>query len=70
MLGFLPNLGVPELLLILALALIIFGPGKLPEVGRAVGKSIKEFKKATSDVTDAVSEAIKIDDEDKNEKKS
>lgn len=48
MFGFLPNIGFPELVLILALALIIFGPGKLPEVGRAVGKSLKEFKKATT----------------------
>lgn len=48
MFGFLPNLGLPELLLVLALALIIFGPGKLPDVGKALGKSIKEFKKATT----------------------
>jgi len=60
MFGFLPNVGFPELVLILALALIIFGPGKLPEVGRAVGKSIKEFKKATS---------VSDDDEVKSEKK-
>jgi sec-independent protein translocase protein TatA len=44
----LPNIGFPELILILVLALIIFGPGKLPEVGRALGKSLKEFKKATT----------------------
>ena len=48
MFGILPNIGFPELLLILSLALIIFGPGKLPEVGRAMGKSIKEFKGAVS----------------------
>ncbi|MDK2823176.1 MAG: sec-independent protein translocase protein TatA [Clostridia bacterium] len=48
MFGILPNIGLPELILILALALIIFGPGKLPEVGRAMGKSIKEFKGAMS----------------------
>jgi len=48
MLGFLPNIGFPELILILALALIIFGPGKLPDVGKSLGKSIKEFKKATT----------------------
>ncbi len=46
MFGLLPNIGLPELALIVALALIIFGPGKLPEVGRAVGKSIREFKSA------------------------
>lgn len=46
------NMGVTELLLILAIALIFFGPGKLPEIGRAVGKSLNEFKKATSGVLD------------------
>lgn len=46
------NMGVTELLLILVIALIFFGPGKLPEIGRAVGKSLNEFKKATSGVLD------------------
>ena len=49
MLG-LPGLGVPELLLLIVLALIIFGPGKLPEVGRSVGKAIGEFRRASSEV--------------------
>ncbi|KKM11666.1 primosome subunit DnaD [Clostridiales bacterium PH28_bin88] len=44
-----PSIGPTELVLILALALIIFGPGKLPDVGKSFGKTIKEFKKATSD---------------------
>ncbi len=42
------GIGVPELVLILVIGLVVFGPGKLPEIGRAVGKSIQEFKKATS----------------------
>ncbi|MBB5335364.1 twin-arginine translocase TatA/TatE family subunit [Pectinatus brassicae] len=49
------DIGVPELLLILVIGLIFFGPGKLPELGRAIGKSINEFKKETNkekDVTD------------------
>ncbi|KJS21076.1 MAG: preprotein translocase subunit TatA [Clostridiaceae bacterium BRH_c20a] len=58
MFGFLPNLGFQELVLILVLALIIFGPGKLPEVGRAVGKSIKEFKSATKNVKEEIDEAV------------
>jgi len=58
MFGFLPNLGFQELVLILVLALIIFGPGKLPEVGRAVGKSIKEFKSATKSVKEEIDEAV------------
>lgn len=48
----LSNIGVPGLILILTLALIIFGPNKLPEIGRAVGNSLKEFKKATKEITD------------------
>ena len=42
------GIGVTELVLILIIALIIFGPGKLPKVGQAIGKSINEFKKAAS----------------------
>lgn len=42
------NLGFPELILILLIALVIFGPGKLPSVGQAIGGAIKEFKKAIS----------------------
>lgn len=56
------NLGVPELLLILVLALIIFGPGKLPEVGRALGRGIREFKKATSSLTNELEEAVKLEE--------
>lgn len=43
------GLGVPELILILVIGLVIFGPGKLPDVGKALGRSIKEFKKANND---------------------
>lgn len=42
------NIGIPSLILILVIALIIFGPSKLPEIGRAAGNTIKEFKDATS----------------------
>lgn len=42
------GIGATELIIILVLALVIFGPGKLPEVGRAIGRSIREFKSATS----------------------
>ena len=42
------GIGVPELILILLIGLVVFGPGKLPEVGRAIGKSLNEFKRATS----------------------
>ncbi|WP_428910029.1 twin-arginine translocase TatA/TatE family subunit [Niallia sp. Krafla_26] len=56
----LANIGVPGLILIIVLALIIFGPKKLPELGRAVGQTLGEFKKSarelTSDVVDEVKE--------------
>ena len=45
----LPHLGPMELVIILVIALMVFGAGKLPEVGSALGKGIKEFKKATTD---------------------
>lgn len=45
-----PSLGLPELIIILVIALIIFGPKKLPEMGRAVGRSIQEFKKASKEL--------------------
>ncbi|MEW9052152.1 MAG: twin-arginine translocase TatA/TatE family subunit [Neobacillus sp.] len=46
----LQNIGIPGLILVLVIALIIFGPSKLPELGRAVGSTLKEFKKSTRDL--------------------
>ena len=48
------NIGPFELLLVLILALLILGPGKLPEVGNALGKTIREFRRASSDVEEAM----------------
>ena len=45
-----PSLGLSELIVILFIALIVFGPKKLPDMGRALGTSIKEFKKATKEI--------------------
>ena len=45
------TIGIPGLILILILALVLFGPKKLPELGRAVGRTLKEFKMATRDLT-------------------
>lgn len=42
------GIGVPELLLILVIGLIVFGPGKLPQIGNALGKSLREFKSAVN----------------------
>jgi len=52
------NIGIPGLILILTLALIIFGPKKLPEIGRAFGQTLKEFKKSTRELTDDVMKDI------------
>jgi len=51
------NIGAPELIIILVIALLIIGPGKLPDVGSALGKSIREFRKASSDIQ----ESVKVD---------
>lgn len=56
------GIGVPELILILVIGLVVFGPGKLPGVGKALGQSIKEFKQANA-------EDEKVSGEDKAEKK-
>ena len=50
----LPTPGPLELVIILVIALLILGPGKLPDVGSALGKSIREFRKASSDLGDSV----------------
>lgn len=47
------NIGLPELLIILAIALIVFGPNKLPELAKAVGRAMREFKKATEEVKES-----------------
>ncbi|MEH6943158.1 twin-arginine translocase TatA/TatE family subunit [Bacillus sp. JJ722] len=44
------NIGIPGLILVLVIALIIFGPSKLPEIGKAFGSTLKEFKKSTRDL--------------------
>ena len=60
------NLGLGEMLLIGVALLIFFGPSKLPELGKALGKGIQEFKKASRELTDSVKEEVKdITDEKK-----
>ncbi len=61
------GIGVPELILILIIGLVVFGPGKLPGVGKALGQSIKEFKEANSsdEKTVDVTEQKKLDIEKK-----
>ena len=47
------NIGIPELLIIVAIALIVFGPNKLPELAKAFGRAMREFKKATEEVKES-----------------
>ncbi len=49
------NIGLPEILIVLAIALIVLGPKRLPEVGASLGKSIREFRKAATEVQEATS---------------
>ncbi|GED34531.1 twin-arginine translocase TatA/TatE family subunit [Brevibacillus centrosporus] len=46
----LSSIGIPGLILLLVIALVVFGPSKLPQIGRAIGDSIREFKRATKEV--------------------
>jgi len=52
------NLGMSELIVILIIALVVFGPSKLPEIGRAFGKSLHEFREATSGIKEDVNKAV------------
>ncbi len=54
------GLGMPELLIIMVIFLIIFGAGKLPEIGAGMGKAIKNFKGATSENENKYSEKIEV----------
>lgn len=56
------GLGIPELILILVIALVVFGPKKLPEISKALGKSIKDFRNSTSDITDTVNTVKDVTD--------
>jgi TatA/E family protein of Tat protein translocase len=55
------DIGFPELVMILVIALLVFGPGRLPEIGQTLGKGIREFRRATSDVTQEFNEALKME---------
>ncbi|OFW01863.1 MAG: twin arginine-targeting protein translocase TatB [Acidobacteria bacterium RIFCSPLOWO2_02_FULL_68_18] len=57
------SIGMPELIIILVIALIIFGPRKLPELGRSLGRSIGEFKRASNELRSTLEEEIRIEDQ-------
>jgi sec-independent protein translocase protein TatA len=52
------GIGIPELIIVLMLALLVFGAGKLPEIGRGLGRAIKEFKTAARELTGGGAAAI------------
>ena len=56
------SLGVPELLLIFAIILIVFGPRKIPEVGRMLGKAMGEFRKATDDLKNTIEREVRLEE--------
>lgn len=58
MLALFQSFGLPELGIILLIALIIFGPAQLPKIGRSVGKAIREFRTSSTEVTKAIQEGI------------
>jgi sec-independent protein translocase protein TatA len=57
------SIGMPELIIILVIALIIFGPRKLPELGKSLGKSINEFKRASQDLQNTLEQEIKLEEQ-------
>jgi TatA/E family protein of Tat protein translocase len=59
------SIGMPELLVIFVIALIIFGPRKLPELGRSLGRSLGEFKRASNDLRNSLEEEVRLDEQRK-----
>ena len=55
--------GMPQIIIILAIALIIFGPQKLPELARTLGKALADFKRATNDFKASIEEEVRIEEE-------
>lgn len=57
------NIGMTELIVIFTLALLIFGPRKLPELGRSLGRSLSEFRKASNELRSTLEEEIRIEEQ-------
>ena len=56
------SLGLPELLLIFVVALIVFGPRKLPEIGKTLGKALNEFKKASDELKNTIEREVHVEE--------
>ena len=61
------SIGMPELVIILVIALIIFGPRKLPELGKSLGRSINEFKKASTELQNTLEKEIQLEEQKEKE---
>src|SRR6186713_2067531 len=57
------SIGMPELIIIVIIALIVFGPRKLPELGRSLGKSLAEFKRATNELKSTLEDEIRLEEQ-------
>ena len=62
------SIGMPELILILIIALIVFGPKKLPEIGRSLGKGLGEFKRASEDLKQSIQKEVNSLEEEQQKK--
>ena len=62
------SLGVPELMVIFFIALIVFGPKKLPDLGRSLGKSLAEFKRASNELRNTLEQEVRLDEEREHQK--
>jgi len=62
------SIGMTEILVVLVIALLLFGPKKLPELGRSLGQSIREFKKGASEIKEELESALEDKPEPKSEK--
>jgi len=56
------NIGFPEILVILAIALLIFGPKKLPEIGKSIGRALREFRKTSDEIKEKIEEEIQAEE--------
>ena len=61
------SIGMPELVIILVIALVIFGPRKLPELGRSLGKSLGEFKRASNELRNTLEEEVRVEEQQRPE---